>query len=134
MEFREKMENAIGFFERSSNEVEYSNPSRFCLPFYRSFYTVTFKKEGAEDEIQRYLTDAKDATKGSKNKETLIRAVENLANALTEAHKIQKTNLDTIQHHLNTYRKYCDYAAGLISDVSDDAPGAAQVLQRGGFR
>jgi len=131
MEFREEMENAIGFFERSSYEAEYyQNPSRFCLPFYRSFYTVTFKKEGAEDEIQRYLTDAKDATEGSKNKETLIKAVENLANALTEAHKIQEANLDTIQHHLNTYRQYCDNAADLIVDASKETPGASQVLHR----
>jgi hypothetical protein len=130
MEFREEMENAIGFFERSSNEAEYSNPSRFCLPFYRSFYTVTFKKEGAEDEIQRYLTDAKDAAEGSKNKETLIKAVENLANALTEAYKTQEANLDTRQRHLNTYRKYCDSATNLIVDASKETPGAARVLCR----
>ncbi|MHA1666665.1 MAG: hypothetical protein ACTSW7_04770, partial [Candidatus Thorarchaeota archaeon] len=130
MEFREEVENAIEFFERSSYEAKYSNPSRFCLPFYRSFYTVTFRKEGAEDEIQRYLTDAKSATEGSKNKETLIKAVENLANALTEAHKIQEANLDTIQHHLNTCRQYCDNAANLIVDASKETPGASQVLHR----
>ncbi|CAD6494411.1 MAG: hypothetical protein LAKADJCE_00749 [Candidatus Argoarchaeum ethanivorans] len=130
-EFMEEMENAIEFFERSSNEIEFFNPSKFCLPFYRSFYAVTFKKEGTEDEIQRYLTDAKDATKGSKNKETLIKVVENLANALTEAHKMQDANLDTIQHYLNICRQYCDSAADLIVDAADGAPGAAQVLQRG---
>ena len=130
-EFREKMENAILFFERSSKEAKYFNPSSFCLPFYRSFYTVTFKKEGAEDEIQRYLTEAKNETKGSKNKETLIKAVENLANALTEAQKTQKANLDTIQRNLNTYRQYCDNAADLINDAAEKTPGAAQILERG---
>ncbi|RZB32924.1 MAG: hypothetical protein AEth_00270 [Candidatus Argoarchaeum ethanivorans] len=128
-EFMKEMENAIEFFERSSNEAKYFNPSKFCLPFYRSFYTVIFKKEGAEDEIQRYLTDAKDATKGSKNKETLIKAVENLANALSEARKV--TDFDAMKSNLKAYRQYCDSAADLINDVSKEAPGAAQVLQHG---
>ena len=130
-EFRKEMENAIGFFERSSNEAEYFNPSKFCLPFYRSFYTITFEKKKREKEVQKYITEAKNATEGSKNKETLIKAVENLANALTEAHKMQEANLDTIQHYLNICRQYCDSAADLIGDAAEGTPGAAQVLHRG---
>lgn len=121
-DFESELKNAIEFFERSSKEKTYSNPSRFCLPFYRSFYTVTFKKAGAKDEVQRYLAEAKSASKGSKNKEQLLEAVENLANALSEAHNT--TDFDIKKSELNSYRRYCDRAADLIGD-------AAQVLRRG---
>jgi len=121
--------NAIEFFERSSKEMTYFNPSRFCLPFYRSFYLVTFEKEGAKDEVQRYLAEAKSASEGSENKETLLEAVENLANALSEAHKV--TDFGAMKSDLNTYRKYCDCAADLIGDAEEGAPGAARVLRRG---
>ncbi|MBA1340607.1 MAG: hypothetical protein C5S40_00515 [ANME-2 cluster archaeon] len=43
-DFESELNNAIDFFERSSNEATYSNPSSFCLPFYRSFYTLMFEK------------------------------------------------------------------------------------------
>jgi HEAT repeat protein/predicted amidohydrolase len=128
-DFRKEMKNALEFFERSSKEEIYSNPSKFCLPFYRSFYTVTFEKEGAEDEVQRYLAEAKSASKGSKNKETLLEAVENLAKALSEAQKV--TDFDATKSDLKTYMQYCNRAADLIGDAAEDAPGAAGILRRG---
>ena len=85
--FKSELKNAIEFFERSSKEAIYSNPSRFCLPFYRSFYSLTFEKAGAEGELKRYLAEAKSASEGSENKEILLKAVENLANALSEARR-----------------------------------------------
>jgi len=42
---RKELEAALRFFEKSSNESTFSNPAKFCLPFYRSFYTITFGKE-----------------------------------------------------------------------------------------
>jgi len=36
-DFESELNNAIEFFERSSKEKSYFNPSRFCLPFYKSF-------------------------------------------------------------------------------------------------
>jgi HEAT repeat protein len=128
-DFESELKNAIEFFERSSKEKTYFNPSRFCLPFYRSFYTVTFEKAGTEDEVKRYLAEAKSASKGSKNRETLLEAVASLANALTEAHNA--TDFDTKKSELNSYRRYCDRAADLIGNAAEGAPGAARVLQRG---
>jgi len=128
-DFESELNNAIDFFERSSNEATYFNPSRFCLPFYRSFCKITFEKAGAEDEVHRYLAEAKSASKGSENKETLLEAVENLANALSEAQKV--TDFDATKSDLKTYMQYCDRAANLISTAEDGTPGAAQVLRRG---
>jgi hypothetical protein len=128
-DFRKEIKNALEFFERSSKESTYFNPSRFCLPFYRSFYTVTFEKDGAEDEVRRYLVEAKIASEGSKNKETLLEAVENLASALTEAHKA--TDFGAMKSDLNSYRRYCDRAADSIGAAEEGAPGAARVLRRG---
>ena len=128
-DFKSELKNAIEFFERSSNEATYSNPSSFCLPFYRSFYSLTFEKAGAEDEVKRYLADAKSASEGSENKETLLEAVENLANALSEAQKM--TDFDATKSDLKAYMQYCNRAACLIGDAADGAPGAARVLRRG---
>jgi len=126
--FKSELKNAIEFFERSLKEETYSNPSRFCLPFYRSFYTVTFEKAGAKGEVKRYLAEAKSASEGSKNKETLLEAVENLANALSEAQKV--TDFDATKSDLKTYMQYCNRAADLIGDAAEDAPGAAGILRR----
>ncbi|MEA1864927.1 MAG: hypothetical protein U9N46_06995 [Euryarchaeota archaeon] len=128
-DFREELKNALKFFERSSKESPYFGPSNFCLPFYRSFYTITFEKAGAEDEVQNCLAKAKWAVGGSKNKETLLKTVENLANALSEAHKV--TYFGAMKSNLNACRRYCDRATDLIGDAAEGAPGAARVLQRG---
>jgi len=128
-DFESELNNAIDFFEISSNEGFYFNPSRFCLPFYRSFYKLTFEKAGAEGEVNRYLAEAKSASKGSKNKETLLEAVENLASALSEAQKV--TDFDATKSDLKTYMQYCNRAADLIGDAAEDAPGAAEILRRG---
>jgi len=128
-DFKSELKNAIEFFERSSKEAIYSNPSIFCLPFYRSFYSLTFEKAGAEGEVQRYLAEAKSASEGSENKETLLEAVENLANALSEAQKL--TDFDATKSDLKIYMQYCNRAADLIGDAAEDAPGAAGILRRG---
>jgi HEAT repeat protein len=129
-EFENELNKAIKFFEISSRETPYyNNPSRFCLPFYRSFYTITFKKSGTQDEVQKYLAEAKSASKGSANKETLLEAVENLANALSEAQKV--TDFDATKSNLKAYMQYCNRAADLIGTAEEGAPGAALVLRRG---
>jgi hypothetical protein len=70
--FSSEIENALSFFEKSSRESSFFNPARFCLPFYRSFYTITFEKQEAEVEVQKYLAEAKCATEGSESKENLL--------------------------------------------------------------
>ena len=128
-DFRKEMKNALEFFEKSSREATYSNPSKFCLPFYKSFYSLTFGKAGAEDNVQRYLAEAKSVSEGSENKETLLEAVENLANALSEAQKV--TDFDATKSDLKAYMQYCNRAADLIGDAEERTPGAARVLRRG---
>jgi HEAT repeat protein len=129
-DFKSELKNSLEFFEKSSKEdTYYDNPSRFCLPFYRSFYTITFEKAGAEGEVEKYLAEAKSASEGSENKEILLKAVENLANALSEAHNA--TDFDTKKSELNSCRRYCDRAADLIGAAEEGAPGAARVLRRG---
>ncbi len=130
-EFRKGLETALAFFEKASTEATYINPSDFCFPFYRSFYAITFNKHEAKAEVQRYLAEVKKAAKGSENKELLLEAIENLANALTEAQRLREANLDTIKRNLNVYRQYCDHAADLICAAEEKTPGAARVLRRG---
>ncbi|MFZ3060890.1 MAG: HEAT repeat domain-containing protein [Candidatus Methanoperedens sp.] len=127
--FKKLIEEAIGYFENSTQQEAWSEPAKFCLPFYRSFYAITFRKEEAEADVKRYIDDAKGAVEGSKSKEKLLEAVENLSNALKEAQKAK--TFDESKFELNAYRKYCERAADLITEVEDSAPGAAGALRRG---
>jgi HEAT repeat protein len=127
---KEEMAKAIWYFEKSSHESKfYFNPAKFCLPFYRSYNAVIFRKEEAKEEIERNLKEAKQAVAGSESKEKLLGAIENLANALEEAQKLR--GLDEIQTDLNAYRRYCDRTVKLLDATEDKAPGAAKLVRRG---
>jgi len=130
-DFRKELENALEFFGRSAGEATYSNPSKFCLPFYRSFYVLTFKKQDAEIEVQKYLAEAKSASEGSKSKEKLLEAIENLSNALKEARNQSETYLEAKKRDLNACRLYCDRAAQLLAETREDAPGATRLIEKG---
>lgn len=130
-DFRNELEKALEFFEKSSEEGPDSNPAKFCLPFYRSLYTITFKKQRAEVEVQKYLGEAKNAVKGSESKEKLLEAVENLSNALKEVQKVQEMDFNTMKSDLNAYRLYCERAADLLDTTEDKAPGATKLIRRG---
>ena len=127
---KEELNKAIEYFEKSSRESKfYFNPASFCLPFYRSYNAVIFRKEEAKEEIERNLEEAKQAVEGSESKEKLLGAIENLANALQEAQKLR--GLDEIKSDLNAYRRYCDRTVELLNETEDKAPGAAKLVRRG---
>jgi HEAT repeat protein len=124
---KKEMDKAIGYFEKSSQESKFINPAKFCLPFYRSYNAVISRREDAEEEIAKNLEEAKQAVAGSESKEKLLKAVENLANALQEAQKLR--DLDEIQADLNAYRRYCNRAEELLDETEDKAPGAAKLMR-----
>jgi HEAT repeat protein len=85
--FKKELEKALEFFEKSSQssqEQVYSNPSKFCFPFYISFYSITYKKYEAEAEIKNFLAEAESAVGDSESKDRTFDAVEKLSNALQE--------------------------------------------------
>ena len=57
--YKKELEKAIEFFEIAAKEASYFNPAKFCLPFYRSFHTIIFKKQEAREEVNQYLEEAK---------------------------------------------------------------------------
>jgi predicted amidohydrolase/HEAT repeat protein len=126
---RKELETALRFFEKASKVSTHFNPAKFCLPFYRSFYAITFRKEEAEAEVKKYLTEAKSAVEGSKSKEKLLEAVENLGNALSEVQKAR--DLDAMKTDLNAYRRYCDRACELLDTTQEKAPGASSLIRKG---
>ena len=79
----------------------------------------------------KYLAKAKAAVRGSKSKETLLEAVNNLANALKEVQNLENLDLQVMKGELNFYRKYCDHAAELMKDTDENAPFATKVLRKG---
>ncbi|SNQ61740.1 HEAT repeat domain-containing protein [Candidatus Methanoperedens nitratireducens] len=128
-DFRKELEQALQFFEKSSREETHSQPAGFCLPFYRSFYMLTFKKEEAKAEVQKYLEEAKYAVEGSHSKEKLLEAVKNLGNALKEVQKEQDFN--DLRCDLKAYRNYCERAAEILDEVEGKAPRTAQLVRMG---
>ncbi len=131
-----RLQNALEFFEKASSIL--FNPAKFCLPFYRSLYTITFKKyEEAKDEIQKYLAEAKNAMEDSKedseSEELLLRVVEDLKNALDNAHKAKDMGLAAMKYHLNAHRLYCEEAANLLDVTQEKAPVATKLLIKWGL-
>ncbi len=130
-DYKKELEKAIKFFETSSKEAPYNNPAQFCLPFYRSFHTIIFKKQEAREEVKKYLEEAKAAIKGSESKKQLFEAVENLSGALKEVQNLGYLDLQAMKGELNFYRKYCDHAAELMKYTDKKAPFATEVLRKG---
>ncbi len=127
--FKKEFERALEFFEISSREGFSSNPASFCLPFYKSFYTIIFEKEDPEYKVQEYLDEAKYAVEESESKEKLLEAIENLSNALKEAQKVWYFN--EMKSDLNAYRRYLDRACELLETTDEKAPGASRLIRRG---
>ena len=92
-DYKKELEKAIEFFETAAKEASYYNPAQFCLPFYRSFHTIIFKKQEAREEVDKYLEEAKSAIKGSESKKQLFEAVENLSEALKEVQNLGNLDL-----------------------------------------
>jgi SAM-dependent methyltransferase len=128
--FSEELKKAIDYFEKSSKEAisAFFSPAHFCLPFYRSYYAVISEMQETEAEAAKYLDEAKKATEGSKSKEALLKAVENLANALKEAHK---PDFSETKEHLRACRQHCDRTAELTDSTREKSPLAAAVIMRG---
>ncbi|MDW5551212.1 HEAT repeat domain-containing protein [Methanosarcina sp.] len=129
--YKKELEKAIKFFETAAQEASRSNPAQFCLPFYRSFHTIIFKKQEAREEVNKYLEEAKDAVEDSESKKQLFEAVQNLAEALKEVQNLENLDLQAMKGELSFYRKYCDHAAELMKCTDEKAPFATRVLRKG---
>jgi len=131
--YRKELEKAVVFFETAAKQSTYKwlNPSQFCLPFYLSFNNIIFKKQVAKDEMDKYLVEAKDAVKGSKNKKLLFEAIENLSSALIEVQRLGDLDLEAKKGELNFYREYCDRAEELMRETEEIAPYATATMRRG---
>jgi HEAT repeat protein len=130
-DYKKELEKAIEFFEIAAKEASHFNPAQFCLPFYRSFYTIVFKKQDAKEEVNKYLEETKAAIEGSESKKQLFEAIENLSEALKEVQNLGNLDFETKKSELNFYRKYCDHAAELMKDTNEKAPFVTEVMRKG---
>lgn len=126
---KREMESAVAYFEKSTQEKSYLNPAKFCHPFYRTYLVITFQ-EANEDEVQRYIAEARKAVGRSKSKVKLLKAVENLARALRESQRLKDRSFKEIVNELNTYRLYCEKAAEYMDSAEEKAPGAVKLMRR----
>lgn len=125
---KSELVDAVNYFDKSSRESE-NGPARFCYPFYRSYYAIAFQ-DAKEDEVQRYLAEAREAVGGSKSKDELINVVENLSEALRRSQSMKTKSVEEIASGLDTYLWYCDKAAEYMSAAEDEAPGAVRLMRK----
>jgi HEAT repeat protein len=123
------LKTAVEYFEKSAQGSKFS-PARFCHPFYRSYFALTFQGD-SQESVQNYLAEAKAAVDGSESRDELLQAVENLAGALQEAQRTKDMQLSGMQCDLNAYMRYCNQAAEYLNQVEKDAPGAAKIIRMG---
>lgn len=127
-EFRTHLEEAIEFFRRSSEDAKYTNPAAFCLPFYRSLHSLLFTEMPKEEEVQRYLAEAKEAIKGSESREVLLEAVNNLSKALQEVRAYSIDDILFRKRDLRSYTKYCLQTAECLREARDKAPLSSKII------
>jgi len=125
---KKELEAAIIYFEKSS-QVSWYSPARFCCPFYRSYLAITFQ-EANEYEVQKYLAEAKSAVGGSEIKDELLKAIENLAEALRQSQCLKSRSIEEISRELNAYRWYCNKAAEHMVAAEEGAPGAVRLMKK----
>lgn len=127
-DFRTCLEDAIVFFSKSSEEAGSANYSAFCLPFYKSIYSLLFKETSEYEEIKEYLQEAKHASKKSDNRLALLEAVANLAEALKTVKSYTLEDIMKGKFNLKIYLVYCHKAAECLDSVRDDAPFASKMV------
>ena len=115
------LEEAINYFEKATKEIALFNPATFCLLFYRSFDAVIFKKVYSKKEIEDYITAAKREIWGSKSKQKLIEAIEQLAKALEIAHGAHESGGDW-QETLKRCSDICNRVDELMLENKDNTP------------
>ncbi|KKG34724.1 HEAT repeat domain-containing protein [Methanosarcina mazei] len=130
-DYKRELENAIAFFEKAGQTNWYENPAQFCLPFYRSFHTIIFKKQEAKEEVDKYLVEAKHAIQNSKSKQLLFEAVESLAEALKEVLGLENMSLETKKEEINSYIKYFNHAEELMKNNEERVPFAIGTIRKG---
>lgn len=127
-EFKAQIEEAIKFFETASKEVASLNPASFCLPFYRSLYSLLFTSTSKENEIQNYLEEARQAVEESERREILLQAVENLSKALQEVKSYTVEDMTLNRRDLRAYTRYCFRASECLNVVRENAPLASKII------
>jgi len=129
-DLKEELKTAIIYFEKTYQEGSIFNPSTFCLPFYRSYFSIAFE-EGKDEEVRRYLAEARAAVGESKCRDELLKAIESLARALLEAQKAKNMQLAGMQCDLKAYMRFCVQATDHLINVENEAPNAAKLIKKG---
>ena len=129
--FKKELEKAIGFFEKSLEIGVFNSSAEFCLPFYRSFHAITFRKKDSEVEVEIDLQKAKHALRGSESRTKLFEVVKSLSNALKEVQNIHELDLETRQSKLKIFEQNIEHTNIILNATEKKAPIATGFAKRG---
>jgi hypothetical protein len=124
-----EFETTVTYFEKSYQTNSMFNPSVFCYPFYRAYLAIVFE-DAKEEEVQKYIMEAKKMVGTSKSRENLLKAVENLSEALQESQSLNNRSIQEVASDLNIYSQYCLKAAEYMNAAEDKAPGAIKLMRK----
>jgi len=88
-------------------------------------------KQKVENEVDKYLEEAKNAIGESENKKLLFEALENFVNSLKEIQNIENMNLEAKKGQLNLYRNYCVRLEEIMDETEKTVPSATKVMKMG---
>jgi hypothetical protein len=128
-DFRTFLKDAICYFEKAAKERSNFNPSRFCHNFYRSFDAVFFKKLSSIEEIESYLIAAKKEVTNSKNKQILIKVVEQLTAILETAQNSKDIDINE-KELLEYFSEFCNDADRLMQEYKDKTPAIFELYKK----
>ncbi|WP_394701127.1 HEAT repeat domain-containing protein [uncultured Methanolobus sp.] len=120
---------AIHYFEKAANQtINYlekvangENPAKFCNLFYRSLNAVLFEKKTTKKEIDAYISAAKREIRGSRSKQKLLEAVEQLAKVLETAQNARESGFD-YQELLKRCSDICGHVDQLMDENREKTP------------
>jgi predicted amidohydrolase len=127
--FQEYLEKAIQDFQSSLGSAEFFNQARFCYPFYKAYWNITFTENCDIKDIEKNLNSARLAQGNSDTRKNLVKIIKSLVKA--EKNARQNKDLESLKRDFDTYRRYCDNAILLIKTTEKGAPMATKILSKG---
>lgn len=137
-----ELKDAIRFFEVVTEDSNYNwiNPSRFCLPFYRPYYTIVYDRQEIDKErIDRDLSALKtiiersmNSKKISKSKNRMLKILEDinvLVTGMEDRDNSKNPDYDVNGEIFGKLKQCCNNITDLIVQIESDVPTAAKIIK-----
>ena len=132
---KNELKIALKFFEKSSKDTFISDhPAKFCLSFYR-LISLIFHEKVTKIEIEKYISEVKNANGGSKIKKAFLKKFEKLFYVRCEYNDAEKMDLGEIKFILYNEVIFSEadlwLKAKFFETDKELAPNTAKLIRKG---